>query len=158
MDPLSVTASVVGLLAAAGKAYALLETISSIQNAPTTIRDAQREIRHTEIALRSLHRFLQKLDPEPFHHASDRLEMIQVDELRVVLADAMLLFSSFESMLQSLAGRRRLRVSISWTRYTKQLDEHLGKVERYKSSLTFMLSILNWYGGVSDSRFSLKEN
>jgi len=158
MDPLSVTASVVGLLAAAGKAYALLETISSIQNAPTTIRDAQREIRHTEIALRSLHRFLQKLDPEPFHHASGRLEMIQVDELRVVLADAMLLFSSFESMLQSLAGWGRLRVSISWTRYTKQLDEHLGKVERYKSSLTFMLSILHWYGGVSDSRFPLQES
>ncbi|KAK3387784.1 hypothetical protein B0H63DRAFT_521806 [Podospora didyma] len=137
MDPLSITVSVVGLLAAAGKAHALLETISLIQNAPTTVRDAERETRHTEIALRSLHRLLQRLDP-----ANERLEMIQVDELRVVLADAMLLFSSFESMLQSLADLSRLRLSISWINYTRQLDEHLGKLERYKSSLTFMLSIL----------------
>ena len=137
MDPLSVTASVFGLVAAAGKAYALLETISSIQNAPTTIQDVQRETRHTEIALRSLYRFLQRIDP-----ASERLEMIQVDELRVVLADAMLLFSSFESMLELLARLGRLRVAISWTKYSKQLDDHLGKLERYKSSLVFMLSIL----------------
>ncbi|KAK1751136.1 heterokaryon incompatibility protein-domain-containing protein [Echria macrotheca] len=137
MDPLSITASVAGLLTAAAKAQGLLEAISSVQNAPTTIREAQRETRHTEIALRSLHRFLQRLDP-----MSERLEMIQVDELRVVLADAMLLFSSFESMLELLARMGRLRMSISWTRYTKQLDEHLGKLERYKSSLTFMLSIL----------------
>jgi len=129
MDPLSITAAIVGLLSAAGKAQGLLETISSIQDAPTAIRDVQRETRHTEIALRSLHRFLQRLDP-----ASERLERIQVDELRVVLADAMLLFSSFESMLETLAGLGRLRVSISWTRYTKQLNDHLGKLERYKSS------------------------
>jgi len=141
MDPLSVTASVFGLVAAAGKAYALLETISSIQNAPTTIKDVQRETRHTEIALRSLCRFLQRIDP-----ASERLEMIQVDELRVVLADAMLLFSSLESMLELLARLGRLRVAISWTKYSRQLDDHLGKLERYKSSLVFMLSILQWYG------------
>ncbi|KAK4215758.1 hypothetical protein QBC37DRAFT_386005 [Rhypophila decipiens] len=100
-------------------------------------QDAQREIRHTEIALRSLYRFLQRTDP-----ASQRLEMIQVDELRVVLADAMLLFSSFESMLEMLARLGRLRADISWTKYSKQLDDHLGKLERYKSSLSFMLSIL----------------
>jgi hypothetical protein len=140
MDPLSVAASVAGLLTAAAKAQALLEAISSVQNAPTTVRDAQRETRHTDIALRSLHRFLGRLDP-----ANERLEMIQVDELRVVLADAMLVFSSFESMLELLACMGRLRMSISWTKYTKQLDEHLGKLERYKSSLTFMLSILQWY-------------
>jgi len=140
MDPLSVTASVFGLLAAAGKAYTLLETITSIRNAPTTVRDVQRETRHTEIALRSLHRFLRQNDP-----VSERRGMIQVDELRVVLADAMLLFSSFESMLESLARLSQLRVSISWTKYGKQLDEYLGKLERYKSSLTFMLSILQWY-------------
>jgi len=139
MDPLSVAASIVGLLTAAGKIHALLETLSSIRNAPSTIREAQRETRHTEIALRSLHRFLHRLDP-----ANPRLELIQVDELRVVLADAMLIFSSFESILQSLAGLARVRVTISWTKYTKQIDEHLAKLERYKSSLAFMLSILQW--------------
>ncbi|KAK3985354.1 hypothetical protein QBC44DRAFT_384998 [Cladorrhinum sp. PSN332] len=137
MDPLSVSASIVGLLTAAGKTNALLETISSIRNAPASIREAQRETRHTEVALRSLHRFLQHLDP-----SNPRLEMIQVDELRVVLADAMLIFSSFEEMLLSLAGFARVRVAIRWTKYAKEIDEHLAKLERYKSSLALMLSIL----------------
>lgn len=143
MDPLSVTASIVGLLTAAGKIHGLLETLSSVRNAPTTIRDAQRETRHTEIALRALQRFLQRLDP-----TNPRLELIQVDELRIVLADAMLVFSSFESMLQLLARLARVRAAISWAKYSKQIDEHTGKLERYKSSLSFMLSILQWYAKV----------
>ena len=139
MDPLSVAASIIGLLTAAGKIHGLLETLSSIRNAPTTILDAQREIRHTEIALRALQRFLQRLDP-----ANPRLGLIQVDELRIVLADAMLVFSSFESILQLLASLARVRVTISWSKYSKRIDEYIGKLERYKSSLSFMLSILQW--------------
>lgn len=141
MDPLSVAASIVGLLTAAGKIRGLLEILASVRNAPTTIRDAQRETRHTEIALRALQRFLQRLDP-----MNPRLELIQIDELRIVLADAMLVFSSFESMLQLLAGLARVRAAILWATYSMQIDEHIGKLERYKSSLSFMLSILQWYG------------
>jgi hypothetical protein len=140
MDPLSVAGSIVGLLMAAGKTQALLETISSALNAPMSIREAQRETRHTEVALRSLNRFLQTLDP-----TNPRSELIQVDELRVVLADAMMIFSSFEEMLQWLARLTALRAAIRWTKYAKEIDEYLGKLERYKSSLALMLGILQRY-------------
>jgi len=140
MDILSVSASIAGLLTAAGKTHALLEIISSIRNAPTSIKDTQRETRHTEVALQSLHRFLQHVDP-----TNPRLEMIQIDELRVVLADAMMIFSSFEEMLRQLERQARARVAIRWMKYAKQIEEHLGKLERYKSSLAVMLGILQRY-------------
>ncbi|KAK1753893.1 hypothetical protein QBC47DRAFT_385154 [Echria macrotheca] len=134
MDPLSISTAIVGLLTAAGKTHGLLETISAVRNAPQSIREAQRETRHTEVALRSLQRFLRHIDP-----TDPRREMIQVDELRVVLSDAMLIFSSFENMLRRL---ERQAPRIQWLRYTKRVDEHLAKLERYKSSLSIMLDVL----------------
>jgi len=140
MDPLSITASIVGLLAAAGKIYTLLEAISTIKDSPTTITDAQNEVRHTEIALRSMQRLLEKVEV-----ANARRELIQVDELRITLADAMLVFSEFESMLLLLANLSKFRVVISWQRHAKKIDEYLVRIGRYKMSLTFMLSILQWW-------------
>jgi len=140
MDPLSITASIVGLLAAAGKIYTLLEAISTIKDSPTTITDAQNEVKHTEIALRSMQRLLEKVEV-----ANARRELIQVDELRITLADAMLVFSEFESMLLLLANLSKFRVAISWQRHAKKIDEYLVRIGRYKMSLTFMLSILQWW-------------
>ena len=139
MDPLSITAAVVGLLTAAAKINSLLEGLSAIRNSPATIKDAQNEVRQTEIALRSMERLLQRLDAP-----NTRRGMIQVDDLRVTLADAMLAFSTFETMLEDLATRARVRAAISWTKYSKQLGEHLARIERYKMSLSLMLSILQW--------------
>lgn len=139
MDPLSITAAVVGLLTAAGKVNSLLEGLLSVRNSPTTIKDAQNEVRHSEIALRSIQRLLQRLDT-----ASPRRGMIQVDDLRVTLADAMLAFSEFQKMLERMVIRTRVRAAISWAKYSKQLDENLKRIERYKSSLIIMLSILQW--------------
>ena len=127
MDPLSVTASIVGLLTAAAKIHDLLAILSSIRNAPATIKEAQEETRHTDIALRSMQRFLEHPDPAA---PNPRTARIQVDELRIVLADAMLVFSSFESMLELLAGQARLRVSVFWATHAKQMDDHVSKMER----------------------------
>lgn len=139
MDPLSITSAVVGLLAATGKVYALLEGLAAIRNAPTTIKDAQKEVRHAEIALRSMQRLLQRLDA-----SNHRRGLVQVDELRITLADAMLAFSAFETMLQRLAGLARVRVAISWVKNSKQMDEHVARIARYQQSLTLMMSILQW--------------
>jgi hypothetical protein len=141
MDPLSVAASVVGLLTAAGKVCTLLESISSAQQCPATIQDARSEVKHAELALRSMQRYLERLDllnPQ-------RAARIQIDELRVTLADAMLAFSDFESLLQLLSGLAKIRVVITWVRYSKLIDEHLAKIQRYKASLLLMLGILQWY-------------
>jgi hypothetical protein len=140
MDPLSVSASVVGLLMATAKVCTLLDNLSSAYECPTTIQDSRTEVRHAELALKSLQRCLQRLDlVNPL-----RAALIQIDELRVVLSDAMLAFSEFENLLGGLNSMARMRVAIAWGRFSKKIDEHRAKIQRYIASLNMMLGILQW--------------
>ncbi|KAK4220676.1 hypothetical protein QBC38DRAFT_449830 [Podospora fimiseda] len=97
MDPLSINASVTVLIVAATKITTLLDYLSQCRDSPATIQDAQSKIKHTETAICALQQFLQRVDRK-----NPRLTMIQVDDLRLNLADAMLALSSFEALVQSL--------------------------------------------------------
>lgn len=141
MDPLSVAASVVGLLTAAGKVYTLLDgLVASIKNAPKSMQEAQNEVKHIEVALYSLQRFVLQLDlTKP-----QRRALIPVYDLTAMLADAMMSFSEFESTLQLLATQNQVRTVINWANYKKHIDEHLARSQRHKASITMMLKILQW--------------
>jgi len=140
MDPLSVAASVVGLLGATAKVGTLLDYLSSVQECPTTIQDARTEVKHAELALRSLQRYLQRLDLVD----SRRAALIQVDELRVVLSEAMLVLAGFESLLERLTRVARIRVSVTWMRHSRKIDEHRASIQRYIACLNLMVGILGW--------------
>ncbi|KAK1751187.1 hypothetical protein QBC47DRAFT_392406 [Echria macrotheca] len=137
MDPLSITSAVIGLLTATGKVCSLLEGLSCIKDAPVAIANASREIRHAEIVLRSMQKLLERLDLP-----SSRRALIQVDDLRVTLAEAMLSFSAFEILLRRLESRAKIAVAISWPRYSRQMDDHLARISRYQQSLMLMITIL----------------
>jgi hypothetical protein len=140
IDPLSVAASIAGLLTAAAKLHSLLEYISSAKNSPVEIWNAQTEVKHVKLALLSLQGYLSKLDLLSTH----RKKLISVEELIVSFADAMVAMSEFESFLQPLARLKRLQLSVSWFRYTSQLEVHTARAQRHKASLTMMLNILQW--------------
>ncbi|KAK5656722.1 hypothetical protein OQA88_4270 [Cercophora sp. LCS_1] len=133
MDPLTITAAVVGLLTAAGKVVALLDAISSIRNSPDAVNEARKEVQHVEMALHAMQTLISSFDTVGSRH-----RMIQVDDLRIALADAMLAFSSFEALLLRMGGTRPML----WYLYKMRLEEHVGRVQRYKLSLTLMLNIL----------------
>lgn len=138
MEPFSAASSVAGLIIAAGKIYSLLDFISSVKNSPTTISDAKNEVKHAQLALCSLKRYLNNLaslNPK-------RTAMIQVDDLRVTLSDAMMAFSDFETLLLTLDNIARVKAFIIWPKYGKEIEEHMVKVQRYKTSLALMLNIL----------------
>ncbi|KAI8671283.1 LIM zinc-binding domain-containing protein [Fusarium keratoplasticum] len=138
MEPFSTASSVAGLIIAAGKIYSLLDFISSVKNSPTTISDAKNEVKHAQSALCSLKRYLNNLaslNPT-------RTAMIQVDDLRVTLSDAMMAFSDFETLLLTLDNIARVKAFIVWPKYAKDIEERMAKVQRYKTSLTLMLNIL----------------
>ena len=81
--------------------------------------------------------FIESLDVAA---STSRQRMIQVDDLRVTLADAMLAFSSFEVLLLRMAGtRQRL-----WYLYRTRVGEHVARIQRHKLSLTLMLNVLQW--------------
>ncbi|RMJ07616.1 hypothetical protein CDV36_012778 [Fusarium kuroshium] len=138
MEPLSVISSVAGLIAAATKIYNLLELISDVKNSPTTIHNAQKEVGHARLALQLLKQYLNNLtslNPQ-------RAAMIQVDDLRVTLTDAMMAFSDFDTFLHTLDNIRRVKAVLAWPKHAKDLEEHMAKVQRYNTSLTLMLNIL----------------
>lgn len=68
-----------------------------------------------------------------------------MDELIIALSDAMLVFSDFESLLALLTRLTRIRAAMSWFKYAKQISEHTIKIQRNKTTLIFMLNILQWY-------------
>ncbi|RYP79535.1 hypothetical protein DL769_002922 [Monosporascus sp. CRB-8-3] len=138
MDPLSVSASIVGLLAAVGKVGHLLEYVSAVKNAPATLKEAQVEVKHVKIALSCLQRYLDQLD----HVSEQRRGLIRVDELIIILADAMMAFSEFESLLTTLIGLTRVRTALLWYRYTRQIDDHISRMSRHKTSLILIRTIL----------------
>lgn len=141
MDPLSLSAAIAGLLGGAQQVYSLLELIHRSANAPAVISQAQVEVKHFRLALQSLQGYLVRLD----QITEQRKELISIDELIIALSDAMLAFSEFESLLSLLARLTRVRVAISWFIHSKQIDEHVAKVQRHKASLTLMCEILQWY-------------
>lgn len=146
MDPLSATASIAGLITAVGKIYSLLDFISSARNSPRTIRDAKAEVKNAQSALYSLDRYLNNLASlNPM-----RTAMIQIDDLRVTLADAMMAFSNFEMLLLTLDNITRAKAAIAWPKYAKDIEEHMAKIQRYKATLTLMLNILQWYLSASN--------
>ncbi|KAK8041982.1 Rho guanine nucleotide exchange factor scd1 [Apiospora rasikravindrae] len=138
MDPLSITASVAGLLTAAAKINSLLDAIASAKNAPKTIQNAQNEVRHVELTLRSLRRYLWQLELVD----TRRRELICLDEVIVPLADAMLELSDFETRLNKLTNLTKHRAYISWGSYSKSVEEHLARITRQTTSLIMILNIL----------------
>jgi hypothetical protein len=144
MDPLSVTAAVMGILTAAPKiAHLFVSIISVTKEAPQVLQDALMEVKHVEIAVRSLQRylhFLESINP-------NRAALIQLDELTVTLTDTILTFYDLEKLLASLTATKPfevLRKAAAWSRHAEDINGYLVKLQRHKSSLTLMLTIIQW--------------
>ncbi|KAK3936121.1 hypothetical protein QBC46DRAFT_215044, partial [Diplogelasinospora grovesii] len=138
MDPLSLSASVAGLMGAVGQICSILDFLSTAWNCPSTIQDCRQEITHVKIALRSLQRYVVRfgtMDPQ-------RLRLIQIDDLIITLSDAMMSFSASEDVVRPLEKMCRAHAVVSWVRYYKDIDGHLCKIQRHKASLMMMLNIL----------------
>ena len=146
MDPLSITVAVVSLLEAACRIKRLFDSIiSSTRDSPRVLQDALTEVKHVEISVRSLERYLLHLGSINPRRAA----MIQVDELIVTLTDTLLTFCDLEKFLNLLADPKllgALRNAVTWLSRVTEIDGYLVKLQRHKLSLTLMLSIIQWYG------------
>jgi hypothetical protein len=144
MDPLSVAAAVMGILSAATNIASLFDSIiSATKEAPQVLQDALMEVKHIEVSVRSLQRYLlvlESINPS-------RSALIQLDGLIVTLTDTILTLYDLEKLLETLATTKPfgvLRNVAAWSRHAKDIDGHFMKLQRHKSSLTLMLSIIQW--------------
>lgn len=144
MDPLSITAAVIGLVTAAGKITSLLfEFTSSAKEAPILARHVMGEIHAVNSIICSLQTFL-------WGEASKSREaMVKVEDLVVILTGCVFTFSELEKEIDGLkAGDPidstvdRVIMRMKWAQKEETISQLFERLKDHKSSLSLMLSIL----------------
>jgi hypothetical protein len=147
MDPLSVAASIVGILAAAGKISELLHcVVSSAKDAPHVVTALAFEVDDVRTAVSALQGLL-------MHHLisapSRRTKLIQLDRLIVTLTEMVLTFSELETAVSPMVvpegGKTPLKTRLRWPRIESDCSKMVEKLQRHKASVSLMLNILQWY-------------
>lgn len=143
MDPLSVTASVVGLVLAAGQAKTLLqELISGLQDAPSLVQHVIDEIHSITFVICSLQTFLS--DEERTSRSGEA--MITINHLIITLTGCVHTFSDLQTEINGLRTGNDMRTMdlLKWARKEGDISRILGRLQGHKSSLTLILNILQW--------------
>jgi hypothetical protein len=144
MDPLSVAASVAGLLTAAK------EVSSAIDRIVTARRKGFKEIIAIKSTVDTLRSVLLQLQLLLLSRASinrERASLILVDEVVVTLTACVMTFSDLDGCMKGLEADQKLDLmdSIRWASKDTELKSYLRDLEAHKTSLTLMMSILTWY-------------
>jgi hypothetical protein len=143
MDPLSVMASVVGLLTAASNVSSILTAIKSgTKEAPQLVNHVLSEVKEVEISLSAIHKFLQGITSAPRR----RIALIQLDQLIATLTDAVLTFSELEALVTPLEMRSKISTieRLKWVSKGDAISNIMQRLQRHKSSLSLMLNIVQW--------------
>ncbi|KAI0019151.1 hypothetical protein F4780DRAFT_459836 [Xylariomycetidae sp. FL0641] len=143
-DPLSVAASILGILAAAGKVVEILSPIvSAVKDAPMLPRLIYSEVVSSRIILSALHDLVPLLAAKHRKRAS----LIQVDQIIAILSDGVLVFSELEALSPSLPVPGTLITlpnRLQWARKENTLSSILTRLENFKSSISLVLNIIQW--------------
>jgi hypothetical protein len=86
MDPLSIIASITGILTAAANISSIL---GRVRDAPESISDVLTEVNHIKIVITALQKFLDKTH----RFAPQRAALIQLDDIVIILTQTVLVFS-----------------------------------------------------------------
>jgi Fungal N-terminal domain of STAND proteins len=143
MDPLSVSASVAGLLTAAQQISSL------VGNVVASRRNGSKEINDIKSSLRTLRSILLQLQVLLLGQATvdrKRASMILVDEIIATLAACVMTFSDIHGCLKSIESDEQLALldSVRWVTKREEMAGFLRALEAHKSSLSLVINILTW--------------
>jgi hypothetical protein len=139
MEPLSIAASITGILTPAVRVSSLL---MQIKDAPTTLTAVLTEVNHMRIIFTALQKFLDRAA----RVARPRAALIQLEDVVVILTQMVLVFSELEMLIaplparDSLSGWRRL----NWSRQEAGILRLINQLQRHKISLLLLLQIIQW--------------
>lgn len=152
MDPLSVTASLVGILAAAGKVVEILgPVITTLKDTAKSAAAIHAEVNSSRIILSALQKLLHDLESAP----RKRKELIQIDQLIATLTDGVLIFNELEPLVVQLgSSTENIRARVRWALKRDPLETFVSRMQLFKGSISVMLNILQWY--VSKGRWHFK--
>ena len=141
MDPLSVSASIIGVLAAAAKVSSVLITFA--QNTKAVPRLAQTvlaDITGLSTVLSHLQTYLLG-NTTP---SKSRASLILVEQVIVTLTECVITFSELEDVLGTSKDMGVLD-RIKWAMKESKISDIQRRLQSDKSSLTLMLTILQWF-------------
>jgi cell division control protein 24 len=142
-DPLSVAASIAGLLSLAGQVYTTLDTfISNVQHAPSFANRIRIEVDSFRRSLNALHTLLSSWAAPPI-----RAALIPADFIVLIFTDATLLFSEIEAEVLPLVQLDNFDfvARSRWTLKKAQLETLVSRLQWQKLTLVLQLNILMWY-------------
>lgn len=155
MDPLSITASVVGLLAATVKTSTVLNNfVRGLKDVPDVANGVLQEVADTRNCLTQLQAFLLGTRVMSRLHTAT----IMVDQVVVTLTACVMTFSELEEVLDALTRDvpRQLTRRIAWLRKEPVLQRLSQRLHSSKISLNLMLTTLTWYVSWALKRVSSK--
>jgi hypothetical protein len=143
MDPLSVSASIAGLLTAAQQVSSLVGLILESK------KTGSKEIKDIKITVDALRGVLLQLQLLLLGRASvnpQRASLILVDYVVVTLTACVMTFSDLDGCVKGIASDETLGIldGIRWASKAAELTKHVRNLEAHKSSLILMMSILTW--------------
>ncbi|CAM1510836.1 Fc.00g083490.m01.CDS01 [Cosmosporella sp. VM-42] len=146
MDPLSIAASIAGLLKAAQELGSILGPyISAAKEVPAIASQVHSEVQNSKAIIWAVQNLTQKLGSVPIKNAS----LIQLDQVITVLTDGVLIFSELEVAVGSLSTSNpsgisglRLWTRLQWARKEGTFSPLLTRLQGFKISLSLMLTIL----------------
>ena len=144
MDPLSVTASITGILAVAAKiTTALAAFIEKDRNAPKSIRRVLTELSDLRICLDQLSPFVRGVK----NAEESRKDGISVEQVVVISTSLVLNISEFDKMLDSFGLEEPVSTiaRLRWTKNEEKIDKILTHIGASKSSLSLILAIFTWW-------------
>ena len=143
MDPISATASIIGLLGAGAK---ICSTISSIINTgraiPQLARNVVIEVTDTSACVSQVQSFLLGIRESPKSHQA----LLMLDEIVVVLSNCVIVFSELEKEVASLEPDQSSPVGrlAKWVWKEQNVTRLLQRLQSSKTSLNLMISTLTW--------------
>jgi hypothetical protein len=138
MDPLSIIASITGILTAAANVSSIL---GQVKDAPESISDVLTEVNHIKIVITALQTFLDRTR----RFAPQRAALIQLDDVVVILTQTVLVFSELQTLVQPLSARKLSRWQrLNWTWQQPEAWRLVNQLQRNKTSLSLMLQIIQW--------------
>ena len=144
MDPLSVSAAIVGLLTAGASVTALLQNVKYM---PKFARGVLLEVNSITSCLGQLQCFLNKT----VMASRSRTSLIMIDEVRVVLTQCVTTFSELKETLDNLGMNQQRRSldrfsvdRLKWASKEQMVSNLLFRLQGSRMSLNLMLTTLNW--------------
>ena len=142
-DPLSVAASIAGLLSLAGQIYTVVDSfISTVQDVPSFAIHIRSKVDSFRNSLNALHRALES----PIVR-TNRAALIPADSIILACTNATLLFSEIEAIVLPIAkcNGPKIWYTSQWIRKKEKLEAFISRLQWQKLTLVLQLNILNWY-------------